>query len=107
MQIEVKKKCHRRFWRLDFRRYSDRKTAIIDFDIHFDRDLWSRGRLLRSRSFGRPDLRAGARVFAPTPSGAWRALTPDFVSLTAARKQLRRYRNQIRSEHRRPAGTFQ
>ena len=62
MQIEVKIKCHRRFWRLDFRRYSARKTAIIDLTYISNRDLWSRGRLLRSRSFGRPDLRAGARV---------------------------------------------
>jgi hypothetical protein len=30
IQIEFKRKCHRRFWRLDFRRYSAWNTAIID-----------------------------------------------------------------------------
>jgi hypothetical protein len=50
-----------------------------------NRDLWSRGRLLRSRSFERPDLRAGARVFALTPKGL-ACSHPDFVSLIAGAK---------------------
>jgi hypothetical protein len=95
------------FWAVGFSPIFSPEDGNYRFAIHFDRDLWSRGRLLQQPVFWATRFTGWGSGFCAHSFRGLACSHPGIsCRLLPARKQLRRYRNLIRSEHGCPAGMF-